>query len=142
KLLVQSGLSSIYREGGALPRDFSFEIKEPASFSLTGVDVTQPTFGQGEIELSFSDTPSLQSVVDAVRIEPEVKFSVGNGKWWRGQSCAVTGDFIPGKKYKLLLSEGLSSKNGTRLTRGVVREVIIPLRAPGLKFSHAGTVLN
>ncbi len=141
-LLVRKGLRSLYGEEGALLQDRSFEIKALKKFVLRGFEVDQPTFGKGKIELTFSHTPDLQSVMDGIKIEPEVKFSVGEGQWWENQNCAITGDFEPGKKYKILFSEGIRSRNGKSLGEGLERSVILPLREPGLKFAHSGSILN
>ncbi|MDF3130582.1 MG2 domain-containing protein [Kiritimatiellaeota bacterium B1221] len=141
-LWVQSGLAALYGEDGGLAEDRSFEIQALDKFLLRGFEVEQPTFGKGKIELTFSDVPDLQSLMGGVRIEPEVRFSVGEGQWWRRQSCAITGDFEPGKKYQIFLSEGIRSLNGKSLGAGIERSVILPLREPGLKFAHSGSMLN
>lgn len=142
RLWVKSGLPSLSGSAGAMLADRVFKVKAPQSFSLMGLEVEQPSFGSAEVELSFSEVPALQSVMDGLRIEPEVKFSVGSGRWWRSQSCRVTGDFVPGQKYRLILSEGIRSEQGNVLTEALTRELIIPHREPGLRFAHDGWILN
>lgn len=142
RLLVQNGLSSVFGPEGGMAQDRVFKIRPPESFALMGLEVNQPTFGGAEVELTFSEVPDLKTVMNGLRIEPEVKFSVGTGRWWRQQSCQVSGEFVPGQKYRLIFSEGIRSQQGNVMKELVEREIIIPQREPGLRFAHEGWILN
>ncbi|WFB34693.1 MG2 domain-containing protein [Kiritimatiellota bacterium B12222] len=141
-VVFREGLYSVHGPQGGLKQDRSYTFKNIRTFTLNGVEVKQPTFGSGEIQLHFSDIPSLQSVRDSLQIEPNVQFSVGKSQWWRRQSCSIRGDFVPGTTYRITLLEGMESIQGRRLKHEVSRELMMPLRSPGLKFAHEGWILN
>ena len=139
---LASGLSSVHGPLGPLAHEQNFTMDLPARFHLLDIDTEMPTFEPGRIRLRFQPAPDLASLREHLRIEPEVRFSIGRSRWYRRDEVEITGDFQPDRRYTLRLGPGVRGQNNRSLEREIERTVIFPKKSPGLKFSHGGEILN
>ncbi|MCC5847707.1 MAG: hypothetical protein JJU29_06385 [Verrucomicrobia bacterium] len=142
RLSLASGLTSIHGPRGPLQHEQTFSMDLPTRFHLLDMQPEMPTFEPGSIRLRFHTAPDLASLREHLRIEPEVRFSIGNARWFRRDEVVITGDFQPDQRYTVRLGQGVRGQNHRSLDREIESAVIFPKKSPGLKFSHGGEILN
>lgn len=133
------------KAGGASPAP----AKPLPAMRFCGVRGESPAFGPVTVRLGFSAPVAVEKVADGLTVTPDLPFTMGEEWIYPGSdrsvpgsapnNIALYGEFVPGGRYKIAISNDLTSKDGAKLAPGERSyDIFIPDRAPGARFLASG----
>ncbi|MEQ9617992.1 MAG: MG2 domain-containing protein [Deltaproteobacteria bacterium] len=95
-------------------------------------------YPKSSIVIGFSSAVKPEIAADYISIEPEVKHTVKRVQ----NNLALTGEFVPGKKYRLSISGGLPAYDDAVLRHEYKKEIQFSDLKPGIEFESPGMFLD
>ena len=117
--------------------DYTSNFEVTPYFRLVSADSRTPAFSDPSILIDFSRMPDWSTVEGNVSVEPEVPFTMKPGIW----HLELTGPFVPGKSYKVLIRKAVKTRDGDALEDDIRREVTIDPRPSAFQIASAGRYL-
>ena len=109
------------------------------TLQLERINACSPATGDPYLYLAFSDpvTPRLM-VPSAITVKPPVRFRITPD--YKG--LRLQGGFTSGQNYQIRLAGSITSKNGWKIGRSLVRQVRFPQRESLLRLADPGQILS
>lgn len=123
--------------------DVKKEDAPKAPMYFRSIEAKVPSFGNASINVHFNRRLTDANLAQFFSVEPQVKFEA-TPLWgwydnWEERTgdfyVSLTGNFEPGKTYKVSVKAGLASENGNKLPVAIERTVTISPRDPGIAFA-------
>ncbi len=141
RLSIREGLPPA---DGTLPmrEGFATDLAVIEGFALRRIHARSPSFEPCAIDVYFSEAVEINGAAGCLAVQPPAKFTVSPLYTWQGGGVTLSGEFQPGTPYALTIRPGLTSVNGRRIEKPIVRHVQLPNRTPALAVAAGGRYLS
>ncbi|MCP4451154.1 MAG: hypothetical protein GY809_06810, partial [Planctomycetes bacterium] len=129
-----------YQADVGLTADIVFEQEVKLAFSVYGADVDRLELGEPtQINVRFSDSLDESQTIKGVTVDPPVSSLTLSQRW---NYLTLTGDFKPGRGYRISVPETVLSEDGRALGQAVEVRVDVPDCRSQLAFKYAKGFLS
>lgn len=141
-LTVRRGLPPAEGEIG-LAEEWSQEIAATTErLTFHRLRPASPAFEPCSVQVLFDDVIDPATAAGRIAIDPAVKVTSQQLDGWQDKGLALSGEFEPGRTYRLTLRAGLAGIGGARLPEDVTRTVLIPDRERSIAIAEEGQYLS
>ncbi len=121
-----------------LERDFIQKVDIQTEFRVGSISrIFTPSAGNSKIYVNMTKSVLPDEAKKLITIDPDTEFYLKSSGW----RLIISGDFQPGRMYKIKFPKGLKAADKSELSDDVVRAVRIPDRQPLIRFKGEGTYL-
>ena len=113
----------------------SARAKSRSRLPETPILFKSATVRDGEVVLDFESSVDIAAASFGVSPELPVKGRL------EGTKIVLSGDFVPGMKYRVTIPRGTKNERGGELENDAVVEIKIPDKSPDVSFATSGTYL-
>jgi alpha-2-macroglobulin len=139
QMRIEKGLIG-YQADVGLAEDVVFDQEVKLAFSVYGADVERPLPGEPiQIQVQFSDQLDESQTIKGIKVDPPIAdMTVSH----RRSYLTLTGEFKPGRAYRISIPETILSQDGRALGKEVDVSVEVPDYRPQLAFKHTKGFLS
>ncbi|NQV31067.1 MAG: hypothetical protein HQ515_00145 [Phycisphaeraceae bacterium] len=139
EMRIAKGLAG-YQADVGLTEDIFVEQEVKLAFSVYSADVETLELGEPtQIEVRFSDSLDESQTIKGVTVDPPVSNLTLSQRW---STLTLTGDFKPGRGYRISVPETVLSADGRALGKAVEVRVDVPDYRSKLAFKYAKGFLS